>query len=340
MTTNSSDSVLSFSVAFRGTTHRLALLSSTPLSELEAQLQELTGVPPGLQKLIFKGKKAQHQGDAPIGEIGIKNNSKIQLLGTTAQELDGLKNVEDEKHRRERIMRERAMKPQYKVQPARSSGRISTLSSPSSSNSNFKFHSIVPLAHLPNPEMARATLEKLASDPAIRHVMHKHEFTVGVLTELAPHEQPHLLGLNVNAGQEIKLRIYTDRYDGFRSYKEIRRVLCHELTHNVWGDHDNNFKELNSKLNREVAEYERSAIEGAHSLSGQARAAGYGTPSSELEAEAQSNVLGGSASAVSMLEADSPEDRRQRILEATMNRLRKEEEEIEHSCGTGSSGTV
>ena len=71
-------------------------------------------------------------------------------------------------------------------------------------------------------------------------VMQKHQFSVGVLTELAPHEQPHLLGLNVNAGQSIKLRIYTDRYDGFRNYKEIRRVLCHELAHNVWGDHDNN----------------------------------------------------------------------------------------------------
>lgn len=69
--------------------------------------------------------------------------------------------------------------------------------------------------------------------------MQKHKFSVGVLTELAPHEQPHLLGLNVNAGQSIKLRIRTDGYDGFRPYLEVRRVLCHELSHNVWGDHDN-----------------------------------------------------------------------------------------------------
>lgn len=70
--------------------------------------------------------------------------------------------------------------------------------------------------------------------------MQRHQFAVGVLTELAPHEQPHLLGLNVNAGQAIKLRLRTDAYDGFRTYREVRRVLCHELTHNVWGDHDNN----------------------------------------------------------------------------------------------------
>ena len=113
-------------------------------------------------------------------------------------------------------------------------------SSFTSSDSRYTFHRIEPLPHLPNPDAASALLSKLASDPAIRHVMRKHQFAVGVLTELAPHEQPHLLGLNVNAGQAIKLRLRTDAYDGFRLYAEVRRVLCHELTHNVWGDHDNN----------------------------------------------------------------------------------------------------
>ena len=70
--------------------------------------------------------------------------------------------------------------------------------------------------------------------------MQQHKFAVGLLTELAPHEHPNLLGLNVNAGQAIKLRLRTDNYESFRLYSDIRRVLCHELTHNVWGDHDNN----------------------------------------------------------------------------------------------------
>jgi WLM domain len=70
--------------------------------------------------------------------------------------------------------------------------------------------------------------------------MQEHEFGVGTLTELAPHEHPNLLGLNKNAGEVILLRLRTDAYDGFRLYADIRRVLCHELTHNVWGDHDDN----------------------------------------------------------------------------------------------------
>ena len=35
-------------------------------------------------------------------------------------------------------------------------------------------------------------------------------------------------------------------------YQSIRQTLVHELTHNVWGEHDANFKALNSQLLREV----------------------------------------------------------------------------------------
>ena len=178
--------------------------------------------------------------------------------------------------------------------------------------------------------------------------MAQHQFSVALLTELAPHEHPQLLGLNVNAGQEIKLRIRTDLYDGFRHYPDVRRVLCHELAHNVWGQHDNNvrstchpsrmlanpcqFKELNSKLNRELIHFERAQASGTHHFSEQDI---YQPPSpSEVEAETHAYVLGGPSTAP--LEGDSRQDMRRRMLEATMNRLRKEEEELETSCGTGS----
>lgn len=203
-------------------------------------------------------------------------------------------------------------------------------------------------------------LSKLSEDPAIKHVMQKHQFSVGVLTELAPHEHPDLLGLNMNKGEAIKLRLRTDRYDGFRLYSEVRRVLCHELTHNVWSDHGNNvswditvsnpcffdkpshpfsdnlfqFKELNSQLNREVAEFERAQREGTHYLT---QGGDFYEPSSELEAEAQAHILGGVASSTGPAFDESREERRRRLLDATMARLRKEDEELEHSCGTSGS---
>ena len=42
-----------------------------------------------------------------------------------------------------------------------------------------------------------------------------------------------VLGLNVNKGQEIKLRLRTDDLQGFRKRLTIMKTLCHELAHNV-----------------------------------------------------------------------------------------------------------
>lgn len=74
--------------------------------------------------------------------------------------------------------------------------------------------------------------------------MQIHKFSVGLLTELAPQEHSGLLGLNVNDGKEIKLRIRRIDHDGFRLYTDIRVVLCHELAHNTYEDHDDNVRLL------------------------------------------------------------------------------------------------
>ncbi|KAH0836793.1 hypothetical protein J3R83DRAFT_8545 [Lanmaoa asiatica] len=280
---------ISLSINFRGTSHKVSLPPDVPLTRLEAQLEELTSVPPSLQKLLFRGKKVQHADDLTLAQIGLRDGLKVQLLGSTAQEINSLNVTEAEHQRKERILRERALKPQAKVRSTGSSTVAST---------TYVFHKIEPLGHLPKPETALERLLKLSNDPAIRHIMQKHKFSVGVLTELAPHEQPHLLGLNVGAGQSIKLRIRTD---------------C--------------FKELNSQLNREVAEFETAEKRGTHYLSD---LRGAYEPSSNEEAEVLIHVLGGNGIPL----GDSAEDRRHRALEAATARLRREEEELEKSCGT------
>ncbi|THV02567.1 WLM-domain-containing protein [Dendrothele bispora CBS 962.96] len=317
---------LNLTVAHRGQSYSLSLLPDETLATLQARLEELTSIPPHFQKLLYKGKspRAQDQ-QMTLAQAGLKDGMKVQMLGTTTKEVDGLSSIEAERQKRNRILRERASKAPVKV---RSTGTAN------SSSLNYRFHELIPLSHLPNPESARALLQRLSDDPAIAHIMQKHEFSVGILTELAPHEHPQLLGLNVNAGQQIKLRLRTDRYDGFRTYREVRRVLCHELTHNVHGDHDNNFKELNSRLNREVAEYERAVSAGTHSLS-EYDGSMY-EPSASLEAEARGHALSGVAS----LSLDSVEDRRMKMLAAAEARLRKEEEELEDSCGTAGPSAV
>ena len=91
---------------------------------------------------------------------------------------------------------------------------------------------------------------------------------------------------------------------------------------------------MNSQLNREVAQFERNTAEGTHYLAGSGDAY---QPSSELEAEAQAYVLGGRTGSTTPLPNETPEQRRERMLQATMSRLKKEEEELERSCGTTGS---
>ncbi|KAJ7485155.1 WLM-domain-containing protein [Mycena galericulata] len=309
-------------VSYRGVQHRLSVVPDSTLADLHATLEELTTVPPSMQKLLYKNSiKASHDSDITLRAAGLKDGTKIQMVGSTLEELGGLHAKEAEERKRDRILRERALKAPAKL---RSTGTAST------SDHQYRFHELIPLPHLPNPDSALNVLRRLANDKAIRHVMQKHKFSVSVLTELDPRERPDLLGLNTNHGQEIKLRLRTDSYDGFRVYSQVRRTLCHELAHNVFGPHDNDFKELNSQLNREVAEFERAAAEGTHRL----HAGEIYEPEALESAAVTSHILGGSSRTLNTLGADSAEERRLRMLEAALNRLRIEEEELENSCGT------
>ncbi|KAI0049099.1 WLM-domain-containing protein [Auriscalpium vulgare] len=316
-------------VSHRGTTHTLSLLPTDTLALLASQLALLTDVPRTNQKYLFKGKKVSpgaEEDDASPGEgsegpgdgqrtledLGVREGVKLTLLGATRTEVGGMHAAEDEQRRVERILRERAQRGTVKVRSTASAAPTPFL--------RIALHST-----LPHSTPAHALLTRLSTDPAVQSVMAAHQFTVGMLTELAPHENPDLLGLNVNKGEVVKLRVRTDAYDGTRAYGEVRRVLCHELAHNVWGDHDDNFKTLDSQLTKEVAAFERAAREGAHTLDPRAADAyvppegSYSdfvyAPPVEREKEARAQILGGTKQ-----EGDSAEDRRRLAREAAERR--------------------
>ena len=86
--------------------------------------------------------------------------------------------------------------------------------------------------------------------------MRAHHWTVPLLTEMDPAQHTtysgRTLGLNRNGGEVIELRLRTDAGDGYRNYAGIRKTLCHELAHNVWGEHDANFWALCKQIERDV----------------------------------------------------------------------------------------
>jgi hypothetical protein len=98
----------------------------------------------------------------------------------------------------------------------------------------------------------------LANDPGILAVLKKHRWSVGSLCELPPEGQVGVdpvcvLGLNKNKGQQILLRLRTDDLKGFRNRLTIRKVLYHELAHNVHSDHDGQFYNLMNQVEKEAA---------------------------------------------------------------------------------------
>ncbi len=123
--------------------------------------------------------------------------------------------------------------------------------------SPYKFQRIETLPGLADRDKAYSILETLANDPGVLECMKKHKWSVGCLAELAPDGQVGVdpvcvLGLNQNHGQKILLRIRTDDLKGFRKTLSIKKVLYHELAHNVYGDHNDDFYMLMRQIEREA----------------------------------------------------------------------------------------
>lgn len=216
--------------------------------------------------------------------------------------------------------------------------RPRTTGTATTSTSTNPFLSIAPHRSLsptdPLHSRVLSYLTRLTLDEGVIHVCRLHNYVVGHLTELLPWENPELLGLNENKGQTIRLRMRTDDAEGFRDYKTTRQVLLHELAHIDVSEHPPEFKELNSKLNAELAAWEKRREEGTHSL---VEGEMY-VPPPDMGSSGPSGgayVLGGKAASKG-LEAGpaSSAERRQAILEATLKRVAKLEAEIEAGCGS------
>lgn len=75
----------------------------------------------------------------------------------------------------------------------------------------------------------------------VQPIMKNHGFKVGTLCEMFPTHE-NLLGLNVNYGQKVCLRLrqhYNDQ--SFLPFESIMGTLLHELCHNKYGPHNAQF---------------------------------------------------------------------------------------------------
>jgi hypothetical protein len=220
-----------------------------PFHDEEATIQDLSDlviedlrIPPSNQKFLITPKIGllKPPFKDPTLRLRQLQEKKIVLMGATAAEVEELESdISERKARMER--RRGALKAGRKVKAEKHRDWKKV-----QDEARYTFHTIRPLAYL----------ERLRDDAGIKASMRKHGFSVGLLTEMNPAEhtthESKTLGLNRNRGEVIELRLRTDTYDGYRDYKVIRHTLCHELAHNVWGDHDRNFWNLCKEIEKEV----------------------------------------------------------------------------------------
>lgn len=265
---------MDLTVHHHGVAHTFHLPASSTLQDLSAAIETELNIPSENQKLLIAPKPGMQK--APFQPSQLKTilhldspKFKITLLGTPAQAIADLHEQSASTKRQQDARAEAlatARRTNKSSRPSR--GGIHTLSD---SNSNYTFHRLLPLSYLPNPDRSLKFLERLRDDPGIRASMAKHRFSVPLLTEMNPAEhttsESRTLGLNRNKGEAIELRLRTDAYDGYRDYRTIRKTLCHELAHCVFGEHDRDFWNLTAQIEREVDAGDWKS--GGQSVSGQ-----------------------------------------------------------------------
>lgn len=105
---------------------------------------------------------------------------------------------------------------------------------------------IASLKRYSDKEYANSLLHDVVK--ATAKIIHQHNFKVGTLCEMFP-KNANLLGLNVNRGQKILIRLRYHHNDKlFLPLSDIIGTFLHELTHNIHGPHDEKFYSFLEKL--------------------------------------------------------------------------------------------
>ena len=275
-------------VTYRGAVHVVSLPETATVRDLGLVLETATGASVSTQKIlglkhatnVRAGTLCPGRGDDALLVVtevtGLCDSTKpLMLMGTPSAAIAAMASASLVDHRvrgfEEEALRERRRRKGHVSRGPvgqNHAGKANTRDdpgAPSTSQHPYTFSEYKPLPVpsfiKPPASAALAMLHRLARDPGILGIMEKHKWKVPLLAEMPPEgkvgvSESCVLGYNVNAGKEIHLRLRTDDLKGFRVYQRVKETLIHELTHNVFGPHDNNFKNFCSQLTREAREFD------------------------------------------------------------------------------------
>ncbi|CAK0843620.1 unnamed protein product [Prorocentrum cordatum] len=337
------DEVFFVALSYRGASYEVPVQSEEAVASIFDFVQEALDFPRENCKLIHRGKvlRPDHD-DLTVGEAGLTAGAKLMLVASSAHDVafvqksradplvKGFTEEErDEASRRKRMRAGNGTAWGTKQDPEFCFGSI---------KAEFKYNT-------PSPFEAERLLQKLATDPGIIDIMKSRSFKVGVLTEMSPQEAADrmskrgtpgmdLLGYNMGAGGMIVLKLRTDNTKGFRPYHDLINTLIHELTHNVWGPHDNNFWKLYGELKAQYMRFHRFWSHGGRAAGSDSNEqfAGFSGDGDEGDASGSSgfgHVLGGGEAPAHALGGGLPEsaaERRAQALRALEQRTLQQEQ--------------
>ncbi|ETO71715.1 hypothetical protein F444_11993 [Phytophthora nicotianae P1976] len=251
------------SVNYKGQTYALSFPdeSSPTIAELQAQIELMVGVQKDAQRLFQKRRRVNCSDELKLlRDVCDEATPLLLMVGASTAQIEGMKATQ--------TAVEREMKIRESRRVVDISKRNQGIQARDAVSTNYRFHAIEPLKNFADKDKAQEILERLANDRGILAVMAKHKWSVGVLAEMPPDgkvgvDPVCVLGLNQNKGQKILLRLRTDDLLGFRKFLSIKKVLFHELSHNVHSEHDNKFYQLMRRVEKECNELDWTNSGGA-----------------------------------------------------------------------------
>ncbi|EAW08437.1 metalloendopeptidase WSS1 [Aspergillus clavatus NRRL 1] len=193
--------------------------------------------------------------------------------------------------------------------------------------------------HRPREAEALLMLRKIAS--LVKPIMRQRSWRVGTLCEFYPHQR-NLLGLNVNAGQKICLRLrYPSDERQFLPLEQVVDTMLHELCHIVHGPHNQQFHALWNQLRDEHEELAIKGYTGEGFLSQGKRLGGRNMPIDEARrvaraaAERRRTLSAGSGQRLGGAPVLRGTDLRRIIADAAQRRI-----EVTEGCASGADNSV
>jgi len=351
-------SPMQLQILFRGKKYDYTLNSDMLVANIKSHLASCVDLDmkPSDFKLIHKGKVLSNNSanlydiivDLTKNKNALKKTIQLVAMGVSSQEAGQNKEaLQIAKINAPRVNDDLSQAGRTEIAARQRLGRmmLNEVARKDSKNSTKKygFGCTETLPMLPEQAKAKQILTSLANDPGIMACMETHKWNVGCLAEMYPEgkvgeSEVCIMGLNQNKGQKILLRLRTDDLKGFRKILSIRKVLFHELAHNVHSEHDGEFFKLMRKVEKECNELDwtkdGNKLGGAGSHSTDYFGETLGDP---LLYQGGTYRLGGdngeNGYPPSSSQPLSKLSTRELAARAAMMRLSKEEEEIQEACG-------